>query len=99
MDTIISFEELFSRKISHIQIKGEGIVTSILNDDTKGVRERLSNGWVYGPVRDNQLRVDPYLVPWNALSEETKELGRRAAHDIIPLLSSVNLAVYRIDFR
>ena len=36
MDTVISFEELFARKISHIQIKGEGIVTSILNDDVVG---------------------------------------------------------------
>ena len=36
MDTIISFEELHERKISNIQIKGEGVVTSILNDDTVG---------------------------------------------------------------
>ena len=36
MNTIISFEELFYRKISHIQIKGEGVVTSILNDDLVG---------------------------------------------------------------
>jgi len=36
MNTIISFEELVSRKISHIQVKGEGIVTAILNDDTIG---------------------------------------------------------------
>ena len=36
MNTIISFEELVSRKISNIQIKGEGVVTAILNDDTVG---------------------------------------------------------------
>lgn len=36
MDTIVSFEELFARQISHIQVKGEGIVTVILNDDLKG---------------------------------------------------------------
>ena len=36
MNTIINFEELFYRKISNIQIKGEGIVTSILNDDLVG---------------------------------------------------------------
>ena len=36
MNTIISFEELCSRKISHIQIMGEGVVTAILNDDTIG---------------------------------------------------------------
>jgi len=36
MDTIIGFEELYERKISHIQVKGEGVVTAILNDDTVG---------------------------------------------------------------
>lgn len=36
MNAIVSFEELFSRQISNIQVKGEGVVTSILNDDLKG---------------------------------------------------------------
>lgn len=36
MNAVISFEELISRQISHIQIKGEGVVTAILNDDLKG---------------------------------------------------------------
>ena len=36
MDAVISFEELVSRQISHIQVKGEGVVTAILNDDLAG---------------------------------------------------------------
>ena len=36
MKAVINLEELVSRKISHIQVWGEGIVTSILNDDLKG---------------------------------------------------------------
>ena len=36
MKAVINFEELVSRKISHIQVRGEGIVTAILNDDLKG---------------------------------------------------------------
>ena len=36
MSATISFEELVSRQISHIQVKGEGIVMAILNDDLKG---------------------------------------------------------------
>jgi len=36
MDATINFEELLSRQISHIQVKGEGVVTTILNDDLKG---------------------------------------------------------------
>ena len=36
MNTIVNFEDLFSRQISHIQIKGEGVVTAMLNDDLIG---------------------------------------------------------------
>ena len=36
MNATISFEELVSRKISKIQVRGEGVVTSILNDDLVG---------------------------------------------------------------
>jgi len=36
MNAVINFEELISKKISHIQVKGEGVVTTILNDDLKG---------------------------------------------------------------
>jgi len=36
MDAEISFDELFEKQISHIQISGEGIVSAILNDDLKG---------------------------------------------------------------
>lgn len=36
MDAIVSFEDLFERKINRIQVKGEGIVTTILNDDLVG---------------------------------------------------------------
>lgn len=36
MTAEIKFEELVSRKISHIQVRGEGVVSSILNDDLKG---------------------------------------------------------------
>jgi|GEM_PF-324484 len=36
MDAMVSFEELFDRKINRIQVRGEGVVTSILNDDLVG---------------------------------------------------------------
>ena len=36
MDATVSFEELFLRKISHIHVKGEGVVAAILNDDLTG---------------------------------------------------------------
>jgi len=40
MNATVSFAELVSRKISHIQVKGEGIVASILNDDLAGSKHQ-----------------------------------------------------------
>jgi len=36
MNATVLFEELFSRRISHIQVKGEGVVSALLNDDLSG---------------------------------------------------------------
>ena len=36
MNATINFEELVSRKISHIQVGGEGVVAAILNDNLTG---------------------------------------------------------------
>jgi len=36
MNATISFSDLINRQISHIQVRGEGVVTNILNDDLKG---------------------------------------------------------------
>ena len=36
MNATVDFEQLVAQRISHIQVRGEGIVTSILNDDLVG---------------------------------------------------------------
>ena len=40
MNAMINFEELFAQQAHNIQVKGEGVVTSILNDDLKGRRHQ-----------------------------------------------------------
>ncbi|MBN2851120.1 MAG: hypothetical protein JXQ23_00130 [Clostridia bacterium] len=59
------------------------------------VRERLEHGWKYDTIRDNEKKTTPYLVPYNELSEEIKELDRNTIRHIIPLLNSIDLHVYR----
>ncbi|MDR1536725.1 MAG: DUF3465 domain-containing protein [Clostridiales bacterium] len=36
MNAVIRFEDLYNRKINHIQVRGVGVVTGILNDDLAG---------------------------------------------------------------
>jgi len=68
---------------------------SVVEHD-RWVAERLSSGWVYGEEKNAEKRVSPYIVPWDALTEDVKELDRNAVRNIIPLLDTVGLGVYRV---
>lgn len=37
---------------------------------------RMAQGWIYGPVRDDILKLHPGLVPYENLSEEEKDFDR-----------------------
>lgn len=59
------------------------------------VEERMSNGWTYGEVKDVEKKTSPYLIPYDELTEEVKELDRDTIRNIPKLLESVGLGVYR----
>jgi len=39
--------------------------------------ERLLDGWRYAPVRDNDAKLHPSIVPWERLSDEVRDYDRR----------------------
>ena len=42
-------------------------------------QNRINEGWTYGPVRDDQKRQTPCLVPYDQLPEEEKAYDRNTA--------------------
>ena len=42
-------------------------------------QNRMNEGWTYGPVRDDQKRQTPCLVPYEDLPEEEKASDRNTA--------------------
>ena len=40
---------------------------------------RIKEGWTYGPVRDDQKRETPCLIPYEELPEEEKAYDRNTA--------------------
>ncbi len=61
------------------------------------LNELLSKGWTYAPgKKDVEKKTNPYLVPWEQLPEEIKEIDRALVRVIPKLLAQVGLEVYRI---
>lgn len=40
---------------------------------------RLSQGWTYGPKRDDDLKTNPCLVPYSDLPDKEKDYDRNTA--------------------
>lgn len=59
------------------------------------VQERRESGWTAGPVKDVGRKQTPYLVPWEDLSEEIRELDRDAVRGIPEALAAARLGLYR----
>ncbi|MBO5471374.1 MAG: hypothetical protein J5976_02905 [Bacteroidales bacterium] len=47
---------------------------------------RMAEGWTYGPVRNDELKQNPDLIPYSMLPESEKEYDRQMAIKTIKLL-------------
>ena len=67
---------------SNIQLPEE--LMALAEAISKNVHEvwaqnRMNEGWTYGPVRDDEKRQTPCLVPYDQLPEEEKAYDRNTA--------------------
>ena len=67
---------------SNIQLPEE--LMALAEAISKNVHEvwaqnRMNEGWTYGPVRDDEKRQTPCLVPYDQLPEEEKAYDRNMA--------------------
>ena len=58
--------------------------------------EKLLSGWKYGPVRDNNQRIHPLILPWDILPESEKWKDREPFMNLPDILRKANLGIYRI---
>ncbi len=57
-------------------------------------KQRLADGWVYGPKRDDAQKLHPCLVPYDDLPDSEKEYDRQAA---LGTLRAILALGYRIE--
>ena len=75
-----------------------GDLTELLarNTHENWAKQRMADGWRYGPRRDDAKKEHPSLVPYEKLSEKEKEYDRRTA---IETLKTILAMGYRIEKR
>ena len=56
-------------------------------------KQRMTEGWRYGPKRDDQKKEHPCLVPYEQLPESEKEYDRKTAMETIKTIQALG---YRI---
>lgn len=56
-------------------------------------KQRIGDGWQYGPQRDDAKKQHPCLVPYHELTESEKEYDRKMAVETLKLIQSLG---YRI---
>src|SRR5215210_4120548 len=56
------------------------------NTHENWARQRLTDGWRYGPVRDDARKEHPGLVPYEELSEAEKQYDRTTALETLKAL-------------
>ena len=56
-------------------------------------KQRMSEGWRYGPKRDDPKKEHPCLVPYEQLPESEKEYDRKTAMETVKTIQALG---YRI---
>jgi ppGpp synthetase/RelA/SpoT-type nucleotidyltranferase/Flp pilus assembly protein TadD len=57
--------------------------------------ERLLGGWRWGPKKDPEKKVSPYLVSWQELPDDIRDWDRKTVAAIPEFLARLGLEVYR----
>lgn len=93
-------------RITSYQPKPEDMDDIIISDELLDLQEtiarnvhemwaysRMSQGWHYGPQRDDTQRTHPCLVPYDMLSEEEKDYDRHTAMSTLKLIMKLGFSI------
>ena len=72
--------------------------TELAESSAKNVHEvwsqsRISEGWTYGPIRDDEKKETPCLVPYEELPEIEKAYDRNTAFNTLKYIVSLGFQI------
>jgi hypothetical protein len=73
----------------------DDIDTMARMEHDRWVAEKFLEGFSFGP-RDVHKKTSPYLVPWEDLPEDVKDIDRKAVREIPELLAAAGFEIYRL---
>ncbi len=56
-------------------------------------RERIADGWTYGPNRDDRRKEHPCLVPYDELPESEKKYDRSTSMETLKAICSLGFRI------
>lgn len=59
-------------------------------------KNRMLEGWTYGPERDDANKKHPCLVPYDELPESEKEYDRATSQETLKLILSSGFAITKV---
>ena len=78
------------------------VLTEVLKALTENIAEnahenwaagRIKEGWTYGPLRDDELKYHPCLVPYSELPESEKEYERVTAMEMLKVIQTLGFEI------
>ncbi len=81
-----------------IQFNNDEIELMAKMEHDRWMSERLRDGWKYKPGKKNiKKKTSPYLVPWEQLQEDIKELDREPVRKLPVFLAQTGFQIYRLE--
>jgi len=56
-------------------------------------QEKISEGWKFGPDKDNDLKTNPNLVPWEDLRREGINKNKKFIRDLPKVLARAGFQI------
>ena len=77
----------------------EEVLDLAIYEHNEWMEEKIGTGWTYGPKKDIDNLITPYLVPWDDLSPEIQQYDIDPIKNIPSLMKSIGLKVVRTKQR
>ena len=81
---------------SSIVISDEQATAFSAREHERWMQEKRRGGWTYGPTRDDDRKLHPFMIAWGELSIEEKEKDRAAVQNVPKLIEKAGFRVRKI---